>query len=77
MIHLTKTALIFLFLLLVLIMFAKSIVNAGKLIVEIKNPPQKETVKICPPKNNSYFKKLPDADYMKDLYNYLSLGVKC
>jgi hypothetical protein len=77
MMYLTKTALIFLFLLLVLIMFAKSIANAGKLIVEIKTPPQKETVKICPPKNDSYFKKLPDTDYMKDLYNYLSLGVKC
>jgi len=75
--NLRKRTILFLFLLLVLIMFTKSIVNAGKLVAEIENPLQKETMKICPPKKDSYFKTIPDSDYMKDLYNYLSLGIKC
>jgi hypothetical protein len=75
--YLGKRVIIFLFLLLFLIMLTKSIINAGKLIGEVKNPPQTETIRICPPKKDSYFKKLPDAVYLKVLYNYLSLGKKC
>lgn len=61
----------------ILFLFAKSANIGFKLYQEIKIPPAKVTIAPCPKKDATYFKKIPDSDYMKYLYNYLSLGVKC
>ena len=67
----------FLFLALVLIIFLKSLTNIVKAFAEIKNPPVRQTVKVCPPKTSVDFKKLNDGDYLYALYRYESMGVKC
>lgn len=61
----------------ILFLFAKSADIGFKLYKEIKSPPAKVTIAPCPKKNPAYFKKIPDADYLRYLYNYFSLGIKC
>jgi hypothetical protein len=61
----------------ILFLFAKSVSIGFKVFQEIKNPPTEITVSPCPKKDESYFKKNPDSDYLKYLYNYFSLGIKC
>lgn len=68
---------LFLFLALVLIIFLKSLTNIVKVFTEIKNPPTKQTVEVCPPKTVNDFKKLKDGDYLYALYRYESMGIKC
>ena len=66
-----------LFIVFVIFLIGKSGANVFKTINEIKNPPAKESVRACPPKNPSDFKKLADGEYLYALYRYESLGVKC
>jgi hypothetical protein len=61
----------------ILFLFVKSADIGFKLFKEIKNPPAKITIPPCPKKDESFFKKIPDSDYLKYLYNYFSLGVRC
>ncbi|MCL4353903.1 hypothetical protein M1349_00335 [Patescibacteria group bacterium] len=69
--------LLFLFLVLILIIFLKSLANVVKVFAEIKNPPSRQTVKVCPSKTINDFKKLNDGDFLYALYRYESMGVKC
>ncbi len=66
-----------LFLGFVLVIFLKSLTNIVKAFAEIKNPPVRQAVKVCPPKSTGDFKKLSDGDYLYALYRYESMGVKC
>jgi hypothetical protein len=61
----------------IIFLFVKSADIGIKIFTEIKHPPAKITIAPCPKKNAAYFKKIPDSDYMKYLYNYLSLEIKC
>lgn len=77
-VKLSKTSFILgLFIIFVLFLIGKSAANVLKTVNEIKNPPAKETVKVCPPKTPNDFKNLKDGEYLYALYRYESLGVKC
>ena len=61
----------------IIFLFLKSAANILKTFNEIKNPPGKEVIVVCPPKTPAYFVKLNDGQYLYALYRYKSLGVKC
>lgn len=54
----------------IIFLFLKSADIGFKLFKEIKTPPAKATITPCT-------KKVPNSDYLRYLYNYFSLGVKC
>lgn len=72
-----EKVLLVLFLILLMTIILKSIVNILKEFTEIKNPPVKISVEICPPKKIGSFKNLANGGYLYALYRYESLGIKC
>jgi hypothetical protein len=77
-VKLSKTNFILgLFIVFILFLVGKSTANVLKAINEVKNPPAKEDVGVCPPKTAKYFEKFKNGEYLYALYRYKSLGVKC
>lgn len=65
------------FILLVLMMFIKSMSNALRFTKELGKQPEKINIKICPKKTEKDFNKFKDKGYLFALYRYKSMGEKC
>jgi len=59
------------------IIFTKNILNIVKTIQEFGYKPTKLIVKVCPPKDSSYFKNISNGSYLYAFYKYKSMGIKC